>query len=96
MFFYFNKKSKLVSSYSEGKNTSQEEQIEITPTAEELSKLRSNLYDTFIRGGRLEFVLNDRGKKQDKTDEMKVTISKIQSGTNTKKELANLLLKIIT
>lgn len=96
MMFYFNKKSGLVSSYSEDKNVSQEEQIELTPTTDEVSKLRSNLYDVFIKHGALEFVLNDRGKEQSKTNDMKIIISKIQAGTQTKLELADLLTKIIS
>lgn len=95
MNIIFSKQSGLVSGFSDDKIETSEEQINLHLTTEEETKLRSNLYDIFVEKDKLKFVLNDRGKEQSKTDEMKTIIAKVQQGTQTKKELANLLTKII-
>lgn len=95
MWFYYNKKTKQISSWSEKKNVVDEESVKITPTSEELEKLYSNLYDIFYNSDKLVFVLNDRGAEGNKKIEMKEIISKIKQGTQTKQELADLLTKII-
>jgi len=96
MNIIYNLKSGLVSGFSDDKIETPEKQIDLHLSIFDETKLRSNLYDIFVKHGRLEFILNDRGKQQDKTDEMKTIITKIQQGTNTKQELADILIKIIS
>ncbi len=94
MYFYIDENNQVVM-YSEGHSQTKFKEVQLEPSQEEMIQIESNLYDIFIVDGELDLQLNDRGEEDKKKKDLEKTIDKIKNGTNTKKELADLLTKLI-
>ena len=92
--FHFDKEGKL-RAYSDKKIETELNQVELPITKSDFDKIKSNLYDGFIKEGKLVLKPSQRLEHQQKIDKQKQIINKIKSGKHTNKELAALLEEII-